>query len=517
MFRAFVLMLILSWPGFSWSADNHFSHSFNQVGDSNANDFLYQQSNARKYVDWTGESLVSYWGPSENSVIAKLTYRFPFRAASKEIRVKASLASFNFSNGGGQGKGQSSLWGSKDGNTWLPLLDAPIPKGMDSYKAYDDAIPAELLGTNVFYLEVRMKVENTPTDTYATAQFSRNNADSESPIFSIIAKLEDEEVRDPQPIKKIYPRPFSPKPPLFLLSKGVDIRFYVNRVDSTTLRIDGMTNFPANTRVVAELKSPDGKKCFADKVSVRKDGYILGVFKNVTDGYYCAGIRLSDPSDQPDPVLQVIGVKGNHLKGSLVQSIENVPTAGRGINLAVSDGFITLGDLVRFPQSADSKNRSYNDLSHDLAVKKAMYRRLLGEWNSDNRDAHLEWNTFLTAFATKQGMTPGHLLAVVYQANAENWLGQDKVQQRIAEQQFELEQRLAEATRRMREREEWEEPVDSDNFGYYGTEEELEMARAAVRKANELNGIPCTEQQIEQQAREAMREWHNGLKQFFEE
>ena len=154
------------------------------VNQKDADKYLVLKSNVKKYSEWQNPP-VTYWGPMENGVDASLTYKFPLPAKPKKIDLIAHLASFNFANGGGKGSGHSSLWGSKDGKNWILLLDNPVPDRIDSYKKFTGPIPAELLGEEELWMQLRFRTEGAPNSSYTCAQFARSSSDSKEPVFSI--------------------------------------------------------------------------------------------------------------------------------------------------------------------------------------------------------------------------------------------------------------------------------------------------------------------------------------------
>jgi hypothetical protein len=171
-----------------------FNYGFTHVYAAQADTYLYESSNVRKYSEWQSPP-TTYWGPSANDVPAQLTYRFDFGAPTSEVLLVASLTSFNFvwgnANGWfGSGVGSSSLWASTDGADYTLLLNNPMPTSyVDSYLSYSNALPLSLLGSSSLYVQVRMQVSGAPNSSYTTAQFARSSSANPSEVFSVSANV----------------------------------------------------------------------------------------------------------------------------------------------------------------------------------------------------------------------------------------------------------------------------------------------------------------------------------------
>jgi uncharacterized delta-60 repeat protein len=170
-----------------------FTYEMRHVGESAADAYLHSSVNARKYSEWQS-SPVTYWGPTQNGTEAQATFRFPFGGNAERISVRAELASFNFDWGrqngwSGSGTGSSSLWASRDGQSWTLIKDNPTPATwVDSYVSFDGDLPASLLGGREIWLQVRMTVQGALNSSYTTAQFARSSAANLQPVFAVRAK-----------------------------------------------------------------------------------------------------------------------------------------------------------------------------------------------------------------------------------------------------------------------------------------------------------------------------------------
>jgi hypothetical protein len=164
------------------------SFGFGHVGEAGADRYIVKKVNIRKYSEWQNPP-VTYWGPASNKYQAILTQRFSIGTIITSAHLKANLASFNFglkpANFAGQGEGGCSLWASKDGKNWVRLLANPTPAELDSYKAFDGLLPAEVLGGTELSIEFRAVVGSSQNGRYTVAQFSRSTSGNNGDIFRI--------------------------------------------------------------------------------------------------------------------------------------------------------------------------------------------------------------------------------------------------------------------------------------------------------------------------------------------
>lgn len=116
-----------------------------------------------------------------NDLDGKLTYRFSRTSPVLAGSALVNLASFNLHGG----RGSSSVWASKDGQSWTLLLDNPVPAGVDSYRTFDAPLPTEVLGGRDVWLQVRLSTSGTPLDSYSTAQFSRSSSLATEDVFAV--------------------------------------------------------------------------------------------------------------------------------------------------------------------------------------------------------------------------------------------------------------------------------------------------------------------------------------------
>lgn len=158
-----------------------FSYSYQSVFDGNAGTYIVGQQNVRRYSEWQAQP-VTYWGPAANDLPALLTMRFDFAAPTAQVYLSAGVTAANWQNAGRLDYGSASLWASTDGASWQLLLNNEIPTGSTTVGAtlvYNQDVPASLVGSSHFWLQVRMQEHAALTDadplavTWADAQFSR--------------------------------------------------------------------------------------------------------------------------------------------------------------------------------------------------------------------------------------------------------------------------------------------------------------------------------------------------------
>lgn len=133
--------------------------------------------------------LNSYWGPEKNDLPGVLTFRFPLEKPLASGRIIANLAAANFENSQmlGKGKGELSVWYSRDGKTWqlLSEMKPPADVAFDG-KEIHEKLPKELIGTTEIWLQVRFLAVGMVKKTYSVAQFCRDNCgDPNGTIFDI--------------------------------------------------------------------------------------------------------------------------------------------------------------------------------------------------------------------------------------------------------------------------------------------------------------------------------------------
>jgi len=170
----------------------NFVHGFKHIDESVASQFLTSSNNVRKYSEWQNPP-TTYWGPSSNDRDSSITYRYTRPGRIVSGRLFANLASLNFPWPGyaGSGKGASSIWVSKDGQSWSLVLDNPTPaNSVDSYKTFNAALPNSVLGGTDLWVQVRLRTTGSPLSSYTTAQFSRSSASATASIYEL--RLESE-------------------------------------------------------------------------------------------------------------------------------------------------------------------------------------------------------------------------------------------------------------------------------------------------------------------------------------
>lgn len=133
--------------------------------------------------------LNSYWGAEKNDLPGVLTFRFPLEKPLASGRIMANLATANFENSKtlGKGKGELSLWCSRDGKSWQLLTEMKPPRVM-AFDGIDfhEKLPRELVGSREIWLQVRFLASGMVKKTYSVAQFCRDNcSDPKGTTFDI--------------------------------------------------------------------------------------------------------------------------------------------------------------------------------------------------------------------------------------------------------------------------------------------------------------------------------------------
>ena len=161
----------------------HFSWGFKTIEAHDADTYLVESNKVKKFID-PEDALVSYWGPSENEVVANLTYRFDFNGSVKSARARIATNSVNYSsNPNYSGSGFSSLWASSDGSEWTRISNNPTPTTDSSLVVFDDQLPTSLMDSSQLFLKIQLQTSDTPLDSYSTAQFSKASLNNDAYVF----------------------------------------------------------------------------------------------------------------------------------------------------------------------------------------------------------------------------------------------------------------------------------------------------------------------------------------------
>src|SRR5205814_1020552 len=129
-----------------------FEYSYSDVYQPNALSYVVSMANVQRLHE--ANPPVSYFCPIVNGTPALITQRFSLAAPIADAFLQTGLASYNF---GGGSFGSGSIWGSKDGDNWDLLVDAPTPATIDSGYPYNGHLPATLLGGNSIWIQTRMQ------------------------------------------------------------------------------------------------------------------------------------------------------------------------------------------------------------------------------------------------------------------------------------------------------------------------------------------------------------------------
>ncbi|MSR66701.1 MAG: serine/threonine protein kinase [Pedosphaera sp.] len=162
-----------------------FDYSYRNVTEPEAERYLVERFNIRKYVEWQ-EAPNTYWGPAVNGTESRLIYSFPFSANTRQIRLRCKNHTWDFRvQDGGRGWGTEAIFASTDGKDWQQL--ERITRDGAPF-TYDLELPAVVTGTNQLFVQVRMLVNDTPNIHYTVAQHSTANSTNRVPVFQLQAK-----------------------------------------------------------------------------------------------------------------------------------------------------------------------------------------------------------------------------------------------------------------------------------------------------------------------------------------
>lgn len=165
----------------------NFSWGFKTIEAHDAGTYLIESNKVKKFID-PADALVSYWGPSENEVVANLTYRFDFNGSVKSARARIATNSLNYSsNPSYSGYGFSSIWASSDGSEWTRISNNPTPSTDSSFVVFDDQLPTSLMDSSQLFIKIQLQTSDTPLDSYSTAQFSKASLNNDAYVFHLDA------------------------------------------------------------------------------------------------------------------------------------------------------------------------------------------------------------------------------------------------------------------------------------------------------------------------------------------
>jgi hypothetical protein len=177
---------------------------------TNHTEWKYSSSNPKltnpKYivksenVEVVYESPVYYWKPKkggknkgDNPGI--IVYRFKWEENTVGARLYLYMPTFHWS----YSRGHNKLYGSKDGRTWMELMDVKPPEfGKASSGLYDKNLPDHLLGGKELWLKVELDSYG-PQAKYGsamtnTAQLCRYNIKTKNETFRLEVQLANNEV-----------------------------------------------------------------------------------------------------------------------------------------------------------------------------------------------------------------------------------------------------------------------------------------------------------------------------------
>lgn len=168
-----------------------FQYKLHSVLDADAEKYIVSKTNIRTFHE-RFKPHHSYWAAATNGIPATLTFRFPLENQIKSAQFYTNMIVTNFNNDMsiGKGIGHGSLWCSRDGKTWLLLIDA-VPPDTRAIKTYDyhTFLPAEIFGSKELWIQVRLLASDMKDSTYSVAQFARKDySDPNSAVFELRVK-----------------------------------------------------------------------------------------------------------------------------------------------------------------------------------------------------------------------------------------------------------------------------------------------------------------------------------------
>ena len=179
-----------------------FQFVLKSVLDSHAEQYVIDKTNMRTFHE-IFKPYLSYWAAAANDIPAQLTFRFPLDKPMKSGRLYTDVLVANFENNPklGFGRGEGSLWCSRDGKIWIQLLEAKSPNGRAlSLVTFNHSLPNELIGTREIWLQVRLRATGMKDGTYSVAQFARKRVDDpHSHVFDLRVKYEPTADSKPKP------------------------------------------------------------------------------------------------------------------------------------------------------------------------------------------------------------------------------------------------------------------------------------------------------------------------------
>lgn len=183
--------------GIDWD----FKYSGDHVFSTNALDHVVEQFKVKRYTEWQNPP-TTYWGPEENDVTSRLTYRFNFEQPAKQLYLTVNCQSWDFSKtkkNSHYGRGAFAIRISRDGTVWETICDfiesEDDPDATLTYLRkytseleqsdsgetpviylafFDDFLSESMLGTNELWVQIQMKATGVETiDTFCPVQHLR--------------------------------------------------------------------------------------------------------------------------------------------------------------------------------------------------------------------------------------------------------------------------------------------------------------------------------------------------------
>ena len=162
-------------------------YAYGHPGDKGARQYIVKTENAEVFF----EDPVYYWKPGTGGVKqgAKpgvIVYRFQWDTIVTGAKLFINMPTFHWS----YSKGHNKLYGSRDGATWIELMDVPPPAfGKASSGLFDQNLPDRLLGGKELWLKVELDAFGPGVGqgrVFAnTAQANRHHKSSKNDTFRL--------------------------------------------------------------------------------------------------------------------------------------------------------------------------------------------------------------------------------------------------------------------------------------------------------------------------------------------
>jgi hypothetical protein len=152
--------------------------------------------------------------------------------------------------------------------------------------------------------------------------------------------------------------------PIQIMGDDVEISASASETSDRRIVVGGSTNLPIGTEFLISLENEVIGFQAQDKASVEHGKFSsapMGPKSGLADAKYLIEVLMPLPFTQPEQVQQIIGVKGEHLTGRLVEESE---FGGKVVTFTTS---YSLGSEAEIEQSAKSHNELVGLIANEAA------------------------------------------------------------------------------------------------------------------------------------------------------